>query len=236
MSTEAGMLIKDNRNREWMLVAMVAIASILANLPEEWLEQLSVNRTWLLALLALTIFIALFLYLKFQFFFLVVALAIGANMPSSVSDTLGISRMPLVIAMAAMVGISLINYVVALLPTGLEVKPKEKSKEGIVALFYAIEKGNLVYAQKVLSMNFDPNLIHDNGYSPLMYAAARGDAKMCDLLVRNGADVNLMSRDGDTALELALRSGSAEVADILKKARADQIAREEAARAKAQKK
>jgi len=220
------------RTREWILVGLVAFVAILANLPDEVLQYASVDRTWLLGLLALTVFIALFLYLKFQFFFLVVALAIGANMPSSVSESLGISRMPLIIAMAAMVGISLINYVVALLPTGLETKPREKSKEGIVALFYAIEKGNLVYAQKILSMNFDPNLIHDNGYSPLMYAAARGDAKMCELLVHNGADVGMMSRDGDTAMELALRTGSSEVADLLKKARAEQLAREEAARAK----
>ena len=124
------------------------------------------------------------------------------------SESLGISRWPLIIALALMVGISLINYVVALLPTGLEPKEKEKSAEGIKALFYAIEKSNLVYAQKILSMNFDPNLIADNGYSPLMYAAARGDAKMCDLLIRNGADVRLMSKDGDTAIELALKVGS----------------------------
>ena len=55
---------------------------------------------------------------------------------------------------------------------------------------------------------------------------------MVDLLLRNGADINMISRDGDTALELALRTGSAEVADLIKKARAEQLAREEAARAK----
>mgnify|MGYP003349937727 FL=1 len=150
-----------------------------------------------------------------------------------ISESLNISRWPLVIAMALMVGISLINYVVALMPTGLEPKPKEKSAEGIKALFYAIEKGNLVYAQKILSMNFDPNLFADNGYTPLMYAAARGDAKMVDLLLRNGADVNMMSGSGDTAIELALKIGSTEVADTLKKARAEQLAREEAAKANA---
>lgn len=189
----------------------------------------SINRNLLLAVLALTVFIALFLYLKFQFFILVVLLALGANMPTEISDSLGVSTLPLVIAMAAMVGISLINYVVDLLPTGLEEKPKEQSAEGIKALFYAIEKGNLVYAQKVLSMNFDPNLKAENGYTPLMYAAARGDHRMCELLVRNGADVNIMSADGDTAIELALRTGSQEVAEILKKARLEQVAREEAA-------
>ena len=219
------------RAREWVLVGLVTVVAIMANLPQAWLDAASVNRNLLLGLLALTVFIALFLYLKFQFFMLVVLLALGANMPSEVSESLGISTLPLVIAMALMVGISLINYVVDLLPTGLEEKPKEQSAEGIKALFYAIEKGNLVYAQKILSMNFDPNLRAENGYTPLMYAAARGDAKMSELLTRNGADVRIMSADGDTAIELALRIGSQETADILKKARAEQIAREEAAKA-----
>jgi ankyrin repeat protein len=61
-----------------------------------------------------------------------------------------------------------------------------------------------------------------------MYAAARGDSKMVELLLRNGADVNLVSKDGDTAIELALRIGSQECADILKKARAEQVVREQA--------
>jgi ankyrin repeat protein len=77
-------------------------------------------------------------------------------------------------------------------------------------------------------MNFDPNLLADNGYTPLMYAAARGNAQMVELLIRNGADVSIMSKEGDTALELALKMGSTEVADIIKKARAEQLVREEA--------
>src|SRR3990172_10710677 len=224
------------RVREWILVGLVALVSIVANLPEDLLQQASIDRAWLLGLLALTVFIALFLYLKFQAFFLVFALALLANLPSSVSDSLGISRMPLVIAMALMVGISLINYVVALLPTGLETKPREKSKEGIVEMFYGIEKGNFVYAQKVLSMNFDPNLVAENGYTPLMYAAARGDAKMVDLLVRNGADVNMRSRARQAGTEVrpgvhcsqnprigplfALREQQGECADLQEQAQA----------------
>ena len=185
------MKLNSKHAREIALVALVALAAVLANLPEEILDRFGVERDFLLGLLALTVFIALFLYLKFQFFFLVV-----------------------------------------LLPTGLEPKPKEQSAEGIKVLFYAIEKGNLVYAQKLLSQNFDPNLVADNGYTPLMYAAARGDPKMVELLLRNGANVNIVSDDGDTAIELALRIGSQECADILKKARADQLAREQAAQPK----
>lgn len=228
------MKIPMTRSRELILVGLVLITAVLANLPDETLQDWAIERNYLLAILAMVVFIALFFYLRFQFFFLVVLLALGANMPIHLAESLGISRVPLIIAMAAMIGVSLINYVVALLPTGLEPKPKEQSKEGIIALFYAIEKGNLVYAQKVLSMNFDPNLFHDNGYTPLMYAAARGDHKMVDLLLRNGADVSIMSKEGDNAMELALRGGHQEVADLLKKARAEQLARAEAEKAAAQ--
>lgn len=219
------------RLREIALVALVALTAALANLPEDLLDRFDVNRDLLLGTLALTVFIALFLYLKFQFFFLVVLLAVAANMPGEVAESLGISTTPLIIAMATMVGFSLINYVVDLLPTGLEKRPKEQSVESIKVLFYAIEKGNLVYAQKVLSQNFDPNLVAENGYTPLMYAAARGDTKMVDLLLRNGANVNLVSQSGDTAIELALRIGSQECAEILKKARSEQQMREQAVRA-----
>jgi ankyrin repeat protein len=220
------------RVREIALVVLVALTATLANLPEDLLERFDVNRDLLLGSLALTVFIALFLYLKFQFFFLVVLLAVAANMPGEVAESLGISTTPLIIAMATMVGFSLINYVVDLLPTGLERKAREQSAEGIKVLFYAIEKGNLVYAQKVLSQNFDPNLVAENGYTPLMYAAARGDTKMVDLLLRNGANVNLVSKSGDTAIELALRIGSQECAEILKKARSEQQMREQVVQAK----
>jgi ankyrin repeat protein len=128
---------------------------------------------------------------------------------------------PIVLALVALVGVGLINYVVKVLPTGLEPKPKERSPEGIRALFYAIEKGNLVYAQKVLSMNFDPNLQHDNGYTPLAYAAMKGSVPMVELLLRNGASPFLTTREGDTAVELALRYGHNEAAELLKRARQD---------------
>jgi uncharacterized protein len=169
--------------------------------------------------------LGLFLYLKFFFFLAVVLLIAGANMPEQIAqginDATGltISKIPIVLALVAMVGVGLINHVVKLLPTGLEPKPKEKSPEGIRALFYAIEKNNLVYAQKVLAMNFDPNLHHENGYTPLSYAAAKGNPQMVEILLRNGASASLVTSEGDTPVELALRFGHAEVADLLKRAR-----------------
>src|SRR6266700_2238325 len=114
------MKFNSRRVREIALVVLVALAATLANLPEEALERFDIDRGLLLGSLALTVFIALFLSLKFQFFFLVVLLAVAANMRGEVAESLGMSTLPLVIAMATMVGFSLINYVVDLLPTGLE--------------------------------------------------------------------------------------------------------------------
>jgi len=214
------------RIRDLLLTALIAVAAVLANLPQEYTEEtLGASHNTLLAVLAMLVIFGLFLYMKFFFFLAVVVLIAGANMPEQIaegiSDATGftISKIPIILALVVMVGIALINYVVKLLPTGLEPKPKERSPEGVRALFYAIEKSNLVYAQKVLAMNFDPNLHHENGYTALAYAAAKGGTPMIELLLRNGADPSLVTKEGDTPVELALRFGHAEVADILKRAR-----------------
>ena len=225
--------LQAKKYKEWALVGLVGLATLFALLPPEIAEKLSIDRGYIAAILGILLVVALFLYLKFAFFIMVALLVIGANVTDNWSDTLGISKAPLIIALIAMVGISLINYVVSILPTGLEPKPRERSPEGIKAMFYAIEKDNLVYAQKVLSMNFDPNLLSDNGYSPLQYAAMRGNAQMVELIIRNGGSVGLLSKDGESAMELALKMGHSEAAEVLKKARQEQIAQEEAAKATA---
>jgi hypothetical protein len=208
------------RIRELILAGLITIPAVVANLPQEYVEDtLGVSQSTLLAVLAIAVIISLFLYLKFGLFVAVVLLIAGANMPDQIAQGLNVSRVPIILALVALIGVGLVNYVVKLLPTGLEPRPREKSREGIRALFYAIEKNNLVYAQKVLAMNFDANMHHENGYTPLAYAAMKGNPAMIELLLRNGADPALTSKEGDTPVELALRMGHAEVADILKKAR-----------------
>jgi len=213
-------LLSRLRIREVLIFGLIALIALMANLPREYVEEtLGIDYQLLFGVLGSLVVIALFLYLKFFFFLAVVLLIAGANLPEQIADGFGVSKIPLVLALGAMVGISLVNYVVKLLPTGLEPKPREVSPEGIRAMFYAVEKNNLVYAQKVLSMNFDPNLVHDNGYTPLAYAAMKGSTQMVELFLRNGADPTTRTRDGDTAVELALRMGHTEVADMLKRAR-----------------
>jgi hypothetical protein len=208
------------RVRELVLMGLISITAVVANLPQDYVEEtLGVSPTTMIAVLAIAVIIGLFLYLKFFFFVAVVLLVAGANLPEQIAEGLNISKIPIILALVALVGIAAINYFVKLMPTGLEPKPREKSPEGVKALFYAIEKNNLVYAQKVLSMHFDPNLHHDNGYTPLAYAAMKGSQPMVELLLRNGADPMQTTKEGDTPVELALRFSHGEVADLLKRAR-----------------
>jgi uncharacterized protein len=208
------------RIRELLLMGLITVTAVLANLPQDYVEDtLGVSPTTLLAVLAIAVIIGLFLYLKFLLFVAVVLLIAGANMPEQIAEGLNVSKMPIVLALVALVGLGLINTMIRLLPSGLEPRPKEKSPEGIRALFYAIERNNLVYAQKVLAMNFDANLHHDNGYTPLAYAAMKGSVPMVELLLRSGADAALTTKEGDTPVELALRFGHGDVADLLRRAR-----------------
>jgi ankyrin repeat protein len=223
--------LQARKYKEWALFGLVGLATVFTLLPLSVTEQLSINRGYIAAILGILLVFALFLYLKFALFIIVAVLVIGANVTDNWSDALGISKVPLIIALIAMVGISLINYVVSILPTGLEAKPREKSPEGIKAMFYAIEKDNLVYAQKVLSMNFDPNVLNDNGYTPLQYAAMRGNAQMVELFIRNGANVGILSKDGESAVELALKMGHTQAEQVLKTARQQMLAQEVAAKA-----
>ena len=208
------------RVRELILMGLITLTALLANLPHAYVsDTLGIEPAMLLALLAIAVIIGLFLYLKFGLFVAVLLLIAGANMPQQIAEGLNISKMPIVLSLLALVGVGLINAVVKLMPTGLEPRPRQKSAEAVRALFYAIEKGNTVYAQKVLSMRFDPNMQHENGYTPLAYAAMKGNLPMIDVLLRNGANPSLATREGDTPVELALRLGHAKAAEVLKKAR-----------------
>ena len=214
------------RIRDLILFGLITITAVLANLPQEYVEEtLGMNPNALLAVLACVVIVGLFLYLKFFFFLAVVLLIVGANLPEQIATGLDISKVPLILALVTLVGVSLINYVVKMLPTGLEPKPKESSPEAIFAMFYGIEKNNVAYAAKVLSMNFDPNLHNDKGYTPLAFAAMKGNPRMIEVLLRSGANPNMQTKDGDTPTELALRFGHADVADRLKRARQELEAR-----------
>lgn len=214
--------------QEWVLVGLLAVATLLLILPREITQQLKLNTDYVMIGLGIAILVAFLLYLKVAVVVMFVLLAFGANLPGQIAERFGITPVPLIVALVILAIVSLGNHFMKLLPSGLEAKPKVKSAEGAQTLFYAIDKANLLYANKILSMNIHPDSPGPGGETPLMRAAAKGNVRIVDLLLRNGADFNLMNDAGDTALEIALRAGHTGIADILKKVRQDAMARAQA--------
>ena len=211
--------LRQRRSKEIFLLLLVSLTAVIANLPTGLLRSVGLEPRYMLAMLGIVVIFSLFLYLRFFFFLLYALLAIGANLPTQWAEALGISKAPLLISLIAMVAISLLNYAIKLMPSGLEPEAKKKSPEGIKALIFAIEHDNLPYAQQVLKMGFDPNDLGEKGYSPLMSAAIKGNAGIVELLLSSGADVNLVGHGGLTSVELAYKHGHTAVAEILKAAR-----------------
>src|SRR3982750_1050429 len=104
------------RIRELILMGLITITAVLANLPHEYVQEtLGVSHNTLLAILAIAVILGLFLYLRFGLFVVVLLLIAGANMPEQIADGLNISKIPIVLALVALVGVGLINYMVHLL-------------------------------------------------------------------------------------------------------------------------
>jgi hypothetical protein len=195
--------------QEVFLLALVAMMAISANLPHDLLNSIGLKPGYLIALLGFLVVIALFLYLRFFFFLLYVLLAIGANVPAQWAEALGISQLPLIITLIAMVGMSLLNYSVKLLPSGLDAPAvvQKQSTEGTKALLTAIERGNTQQVVQILKMGIDPNTAGDAGLTPLMQASLLGYVEMVEALLASGADSALTNTDGQTARDLAFRKG-----------------------------
>jgi len=208
--------LRQRRAKEISLLLLVSLTAVIANLPTEMLRSVGLEPRFMLALLGILVVISLFVYLRFFLFLLYTLLAVGANLPNQWADALGISKVPLLISLIAMVAFSLLNNAVKLMPSGLEPKAKKKSPEGIKALIYAIEHDNPAYARQVLNLGFDPNDLGENGYSPLMCAAIKGNTAMVELLLSNDADINQVGHGGLTSVELAYKHGHTAVAEVLK--------------------
>lgn len=217
--------LRVRRAKEGSLLALVSLTAVIANLPANTLQSFGLDPRSLVTLLGVIVFFALFLYLRFFFFLLYTLLAVGANLPSQWAEALGISKLPLLIALAAMIGLSLLNYMVKLMPSGVEAqKQKKKSPEGIKALLAAIERNSIPNVRQLMEMDFDLDDLGADGLSPLMSAAMRGNPEMVALLLRQDTDVNLVGHNGLTALELALKQGHDAIAVMLKEARANAAA------------
>src|SRR5687767_40390 len=100
------------RIREIVLMGLILITAVMANLPEEYVDEtLGVSRATLVAFLGIAVIIGLFLYLRTGLFIAVVLLIAGANMPDQIAEGLNISKIPIMLALVALIGVGLVNYV-----------------------------------------------------------------------------------------------------------------------------
>ncbi len=207
-------IVRQKQVREWTLLGLVATMALVANLPRSILDRLGVEQGLLMAMLGLMVVFALFLYVRFFFFLLYALLAVGANLPEQWAQSLGISQTPMLIALIAMVAMSVLNYTAKKLPTGLEPKKLKENPEATQMLLDAIDKRNPSYFKTLLSMDFDVNLAGPDGVTPLMKAAQKGDFKMVQMLIRRGASA-LPEGPSGRASDIALKHNFPKVAEFL---------------------
>lgn len=210
-------IVKQKQIREWTLLGLVGTMALVANLPPRVLGSIGVETSLITGVLGLMVVIALFLYVRFFFFLLYALLAAGANLPEKWAEGLGINQTPLLLALVAMVFLSLTNYSAKILPSGLEPKKRKPNPDATKVLLHSIERGNHAYVNTVLTMDFDLDTVDAKGMTPLMCAAARGDLKIVQALLKHGASPELIGPSG-RASDVALKNNFPAVTECLKRA------------------
>lgn len=197
---------------EVALLVIVILLSFAANLPEDLLGGI-VDRNWLLIALTTVIVVSLFRYLRLLLFLCVVALAVGANLPDQLSESLGISQVVMLAFLVLLILISVLNYAFKMLPTEND-KHVHDSAESRQAVLAAITKGDLTKLHWLLSKSVEINFSQD-GVSPVIMAAEKGYTDIMQVLLNHGVDFHVMNAEGKTPMEIALANGFNRTAEML---------------------
>ncbi|MGH8149015.1 MAG: ankyrin repeat domain-containing protein [Steroidobacteraceae bacterium] len=92
---------------------------------------------------------------------------------------------------------------------------EHRRPDGSTPLEWAVYRGNVAAARRLLRAGANPNDTNDYGATPLSLAAVTGNAPIIKLLLKYGADANSPNADGETALMLVARTGNLEAAKLL---------------------
>lgn len=200
---------------EIVILLMVSFMSFAANLPDSFLGNL-VDRKALLATLTAFLVVAMLHYLRALLIVSISILAIGANLPSELASTLGISQQALIVSLGFLVIISLLNYAFKLLPMGTEkpTPPHLDTDEARSIMFAAISKGDQATLRQLLAMNVDVNFYLD-GTTPIHLATEKGYSEIVQLLIGHGANFRLKDAAGRRPLEIALTRKFIQTTEIL---------------------
>ncbi len=84
-----------------------------------------------------------------------------------------------------------------------------------VALYLAVQRGDLDQLERHIYWKTDINAVLPNGQYPLHVAAEKGRIVMVRTLLKHGAEINRTTDNGDTPVDLALLSGRTQLAELL---------------------
>ncbi|ADE12426.1 adenylate/guanylate cyclase domain-containing protein [Sideroxydans lithotrophicus] len=222
------------KSRDVWLLVIVSLMAFGANLPESVFGNV-IDRNLLLAALAVTIFIALFRYLRLMLFLTVSVLAIGANLPDQLATQFGISRTAFIIASGVLVVIALLYKLYdrqkalrkavaeqsyAGLPgaeaTGVQmaVSHLRDTLESRASVLAAISNGDFAALHQLLISDVEVNFSQD-GQIPIFLAIEKGNVDVVLLLLIHGAKLRIKNHLGLSPIDVALKLRFARIAKIL---------------------
>ncbi len=197
-------------SRDVVALSVITLLALLANLPQGYASWL-VSRNTLLAALVAVVVIALFHYLEVFLLMIITTLAVGANLPRDLAESLGVSQAAMLAALAAIIGVTLLNRRFGFVPLGAgadeEFDPADTLTIDLSGaherMMEAIAHGRIVLIRQMIAADPDVNF-KVNGATPLHIAAQKGYSAIAQLLIEAGADLLAENADGDTPLDIAL--------------------------------
>lgn len=169
------------------------------------------------------------------FVVVVALLAVGANLPSDLTDTISIDRRYFLIGLVAVVGIALVRYLkfallllVVFLAVGANL-PSELAKEfgvdpqlmllGLVLMVLVSLCNRIWKLPTGLEKSGRPPMVH--GAAALFNAILKGRTAAVQVLVRQGVNVNTRTVSGKTPLMAAAYKGYSDIVQLLLDSGAD---------------
>lgn len=200
------------RPSEIMMLCIVSAMAMAANLPDSLLGDF-IDRKLLLITLTLSVTIALFRHLRLVLFLTISILAVGANLPEELAVQLNVSPTVMLVCLAALVGLSIVNHLLRLIPTERIEFKRLDTPETRHAVLTAIMKGDLATLHQLLRMEVEINFMH-NGTAPIFLATEKGYADIVLILLSHGAKFRVKNREGLTPMEIALRHKYLRIVEI----------------------
>jgi len=163
------------------------------------------------------------------FVIVVALLALGANLPAELTETISIDRRYFLIGLVAVVGVALVRYlkfalllVVAFLAIGANL-PGELAKEfgidpqlmllGLVAMVVISLCNRIWKLPTGLEKSGRPPMVH--GAAALFNAILKGRTAVVQTLVKQGVNVNTRTVSGKTPLMAAAYKGYTDIVQLL---------------------